>query len=242
MSIPKWTEERTNALVEFVGEESPVSQETVREAAERLETSPRSISSKLRKLEYDVELVGASTAKKFSDEQAATLAELLESNSGVYTYEELAAAFEDGTFSAKQIQGKVLSMELHGHVRPAEKKEVVKKFSDAEEATFISMANDGSSAEDIAEALGKTIQAVRGKGLSLMRAGSIESVPKQTSVKERVDALASVVDNLSTMTVAEIATAIEKTERGVKTMLTRRGLTCADYDGAKRKEKAASAE
>ena len=42
------------------------------------------------------------------------------------------------------------------------------------------------------------------------------------------------------MTVAEIAEAIEKTERGVKTMLTRRGIDCADYKGAERKAKAAA--
>jgi hypothetical protein len=42
------------------------------------------------------------------------------------------------------------------------------------------------------------------------------------------------------MTVAEIAQAIEKTDRGVKTMLTKRGIKVADYDGAARKEKAAS--
>ena len=34
------------------------------------------------------------------------------------------------------------------------------------------------------------------------------------------------------MTVEAIAEAIGKTARGVKTMLTRRGLTAADYDGA----------
>ena len=38
--------------------------------------------------------------------------------------------------------------------------------------------------------------------------------------------------------VEEIATAIDKTARGVKTMLTRRGLVAADYDGASKKEKA----
>ena len=50
MALPKWTDERTAALTNFVGSESPVSQDTVAEAAEELETSTRSISSKLRKL------------------------------------------------------------------------------------------------------------------------------------------------------------------------------------------------
>ena len=47
------------------------------------------------------------------------------------------------------------------------------------------------------------------------------------------------IDDTSTLTVEEIATAIGKTVRGVKTMLTRRGLVASDYDGAARKEKAA---
>ena len=42
------------------------------------------------------------------------------------------------------------------------------------------------------------------------------------------------------MTVEEIAEDIGKTVRGVKTMLTRRGLASADYDGSARKEKSVS--
>ena len=40
------------------------------------------------------------------------------------------------------------------------------------------------------------------------------------------------------MTVAQIAEAADKTERGVKTILTRRGITVVDYDGAAKKAKA----
>jgi hypothetical protein len=40
------------------------------------------------------------------------------------------------------------------------------------------------------------------------------------------------------MTVAEIAAAADKTERGIKTLLTRRGIDCADYKGKAKKEKA----
>ena len=39
MALPKWTDERTQALTDFVGGESPVSQATVAEAADQLETS-----------------------------------------------------------------------------------------------------------------------------------------------------------------------------------------------------------
>ena len=67
MALPKWTDERTQQLTDFVGSESPISQSTVAEAAEDLETSTRSISSKLRKMGYDVELASASASKSFSD-------------------------------------------------------------------------------------------------------------------------------------------------------------------------------
>ena len=52
------------------------------------------------------------------------------------------------------------------------------------------------------------------------------------------DPLADLGD-VSEMTVDTIAEAIGKTPRGVKTMLTRRGLVAADYDGAAKQAKAA---
>ena len=66
MALPKWTDERTDALTNFVGDESPVSQATVAEAASELETSTRSISSKLRKMGHEVELASASATRAFS--------------------------------------------------------------------------------------------------------------------------------------------------------------------------------
>jgi len=240
MAVPKWTEERVNALTNFVGDESPISQSTVAEAAETLETSSRSVSSKLRKMGYEVELASASTTKAFSDEQAATLATFVQDNSGNYTYAQIADAFDGGSFTAKQIQGKVLSLELTEHVKPAPVKESVKTYSADEETTFIQMVNDGAFVEQIAEAMGRSVNSVRGKALSLLRAGSIEAIPRQETLKSstKEDPLASLED-ITGMTVEEIATSIGKTVRGVKTMLTRRGLTASDYDGAAKREKAA---
>ena len=119
MSVPKWTEERTEALENFVGDESPVSQATVADAADELETSTRSVSSKLRKLGYDVELASANATRAFSEAQEETLRAFLEDNEGEFTYAQIAEVFEDGAFSPKQIQGKVLSMELTGAVKKA---------------------------------------------------------------------------------------------------------------------------
>ena len=77
MALPKWTDERTTALTNFVGSEGPVSQATVAEAADQLETSTRSISSKLRKMGFEVELASAASGKSFTADQEATLLPLL---------------------------------------------------------------------------------------------------------------------------------------------------------------------
>ena len=240
MALPKWTDERTDTLVNFVGDESPISQATVAEAADSLETSTRSISSKLRKMGYEVELVSASSGRSFSDDQAATLAAFVQDNSGEYTYAQIAEHFESGTFNKKQVQGKILSMELTDHVKPAPKVETVRTYSEEEESQFIEMVNGGAFVENIAEALGREIPSVRGKALSLLRAGVIDAIPRQEHTKgaAKEDPLEG-ISGLEDMTVEEIAEAIGKTVRGVKTMLTRRGISVFDYDGRARKEKAA---
>ena len=239
MAVPKWTDERTQSLVDFVGS-GPVSQATVAEAADELETSSRSVSSKLRKMGYEVELASASQSKSFSEEQESTLANFVNDNSGQYTYAEIAENFEGGAFSAKSIQGKILSMQLTSHVKPAPKMESVKTYSDDEETTFINMVNDGAFVEAIAESLGRSVNSIRGKALSLLRAGEINAIPKQEVTKGsgKADPLADL--DIDDMTVEQIADEIGKTVRGVKTMLTRRGLVCADYDGSARKERVQS--
>ncbi len=241
MALPKWTDERTSALTDFVGDESPVSQATVAEAAAELETSTRSISSKLRKMGHDVELASASATRAFSDAQEATLSAFVSDNSGEYTYAEIAGHFEDGAFSPKSIQGKILSMELTDHVKPAPKVEAVRTYSPDEEVTFVEMVNNGAFVEAIAAELDRSVNSVRGKALSLLRSGDIDAIPRQETTKgaSKEDPLAELTD-IGSMGVEDIAEAIGKTARGVKTMLTRRGLSAADYDGAAKKEKASA--
>jgi hypothetical protein len=240
MAVPKWNDERTAQLTAFVGNESPVSQATVAEAAANLDTSSRSISSKLRKMGFEVELASAAGGKAFSADQEATLATFVEDNSGSYTYAEVAQYFENGEFSAKQIQGKILSMELTGHIKPAPKPESVKTYTDAEEVEFIALVQSGAFVEAIAEAMGRSVSSVRGKALSLLRSGAIDAIPRQENTKSaaKEDPLGA-IDNLADLTVEQIAEAVGKTVRGVKTMLTRRGLTASDYDGAAKAAKAA---
>ena len=239
MALPMWTDERTEALTTFGGGESPVSQATVAEAADQLETSTRSISSKLRKMGFEVELASASAGKSFTEQQEAILRAFVTDNSGQYTYAQIAEHYQDGAFSPKSIQGKILSMELTEHVAPAPKVESVRTYSTDEEATFVRMVNEGSFVEDIAEALGRTVNSIRGKALSLLRSGDIQAIPRQANTKgsSNADPLADV--DVASMTVEAIAETIGKTARGVKTMLTRRGLTAADYDGAAKAAKAA---
>ena len=236
MAVPKWTEERTQSLTDFVGGESPVSQATVASAAESLETSPRSVSSKLRKMGFEVELASSVSTRTFSEQEEATLSAFVTDNSGSYTYAEIASNFEGGHFSAKSIQGKILSMELTEHVKPAPKVETVRTYTPEEEGTFVSMVNDGSFVEEIADALGKSVNSIRGKALSLLRSGEINAIPKQKETKgsSKADVLADI--DITDMTVEAIADQIGKTVRGVKTMLTRRGLQCADYNGAAKKD------
>lgn len=237
MALPKWNEERTQQLVDAVASvEAPIAQTVVSEIANDLETTPRSVASKLRKLGYEVAKVGEK-ARTYSPEQEAALEAFVTDNSGQFTYGEIAEQFEGGAFTRAQIQGKLLSMELTAHVRPTEPKVAARTYSEEEEATIARLASEGAYMEDIAEAVGRKLASVRGKTLSMLRQGVLEAMPKQREVRETTasDPLAGI--DVASMTVAEIAEATDKSERGVKSMLTRRGIACANYDGAAKQAK-----
>jgi hypothetical protein len=238
MTTPKWTEERTAQLIDSVGDESPVTRASVADLAEALATSTRSISSKLRKLGYEVELASAAP-RAFSADVTEDLRAFVTANSGAFTYAEIAEQFP-GDYTAKAVQGKILSMELTSHVKEAPKVEHAKSYSPDEEALVLKLINAGKFVEEIAEAVGKSVQSVRGKALSLQRAGEIDAMPKQRDIKGPAADPLEAIGDVATLSVAQIAEQIGKTERGVKTMLTRRGLKAADYDGAAKKEKAAA--
>ncbi len=235
-----WSDEAVATLNSIVGSASPVSVELVEQAAEALGKSTRSIASKLRQLDRDVASMAKEKVAAFTKEEGDALAAFVNSNAGQYTYKEIAENFRGGKFSAKQVQGKLLALELTGSVKPTEKVEVAGKYSEAEEAQFVALANSGAFIEDIASALGKEVSSVRGKALSLMRKEQIAKIPAQreSHAANTVDPVEALGTKIATMTVAEIAAAVDKTERGIKTMLTRRGIDCADYKGAAKKEKA----
>jgi len=236
----KWSDEAVDQLMNIVGNASPVSVESVEQAAEALGFTTRSVASKLRQLDREVASLAKEKTSAFTADEGADLADFVHANAGNLTYKQIAEHFADGKFTAKQIQGKLLALELTGSVKPAEKVEIARTYSDAEEAKFIAMAETGSFIEDIANALNKTVASVRGKALSLTRKGQISKIPAQreSHAKESIDPVTALGDQISTMTVAEIAATVDKTERGLRTLLTRRGIKVADYDGAAKKAKA----
>lgn len=202
--------------------DSGVTEDVIETLMEDFGFPRRSVTAKLRKLGYDVpKKPGA--APVFSAEETAELSEFLNENSGLHTADEISAQFADGKFTARQINGKALSLEMTSHVKPAEKKVTPRTFSEEEEGQIETMVEDNAYLEEIAEALERTINSVRGKLLSMgLRATQRD---KKTSKSDPYEG----IEELLEQTVEEIADHFDKTVRGVKTVLTRRGLACADY-------------
>ena len=236
----KWSDDTVAQLLSIAGSANPVSVERVEQAAEALGVTVRSVASKLRQLDREVASMAKEKVSAFTPEQGYALETFVSNNAGELTYKDIAEQFQGGTFTAKQIQGKLLALELTGSVKPAEKVEAARTYSDAEETTFIKMAQAGKFIEEIAVTLGKSIPSVRGKALSLTRKNQIDKIPaqKDSHAKNTVDPVVALGAAISGMTVAEIAVAVDKTERGLKTLLTRRGISVKDYDGAAKKAKA----
>ena len=101
------------------------------------------------------------------------------------------------------------------------------------------MAAEGKFLEEIAEAVGKTLKSVRGKTLSMSRTIEGFNIPAQRDhvTSTRTDVLEGV--DVANLTAEQIAEAVDKTARGVKQMLTRRGLDCLDHKGATKRAKLA---
>lgn len=236
MSKLTWNEQTEAQLVALVNGEVPVSQARVAEIAVEMETSARSIGAKLRKLGVEVEKATGRVSSWSADEEAALRA-FVEANANALTYSEIAAAFQGGQYSSKQIQGKLLNMELFGLVKPTVKPAAQRLYSEAEEARFVEMAQAGATIEDLVAEFNRPVASIRGKALSLTRSGHLTGMPKQAvkTAKESVDLFQGL--DLASMTVAEIAEKTGKTERGIKSTLSRRGLDAADYKGATRREK-----
>lgn len=231
-----WNEENTAKLQHLVGAaDGFVSQEAVTNIAEEMGGSTRSVGAKLRKLGYEVEKASAKVSA-WTPEMEEKLAKFLDEQSGNYTYAEITQVLfgADGV-TDKQVQGKILSMELTSHVKPTPKREAKRTYTAEQEAMYVEMALANESLEAIAEALGVTITSARGKGLSLVREGRLEAQPVQavSNATRRKDPLDGV--DVENSTLEQICEATSMSTRGVKSMLTRRGLSCLNHDGAKRR-------
>tara|TARA_R100000329_G_scaffold150435_1_gene143348 strand:+ start:226 stop:909 length:684 start_codon:yes stop_codon:yes gene_type:complete len=220
MSKFEYTEDMVTRMHDVAG--SGVTEEIIESLMGEFDFPRRSVTAKLRKLGYDVpKKPGA--APVFSADETDELASFLESNSGNLTAEEISQQFAGGKFTARQINGKALSLEMTGHVKPAEKKVTPRTYSEEEESKISDMVEGGSYLEEIADAMGRSVNSIRGKLLSMGL-----KAPQRDKKDSKADPYAGIEDMLD-QTVEEIAEAFDKTVRGVKTVLTRRGLACADY-------------
>ena len=220
MSKFEYTDEMVTRMEGVCG--SGVTEDIIESLCDELGYPRRSVTAKLRKLGYDVpKKPGA--APVFTSEETDALAAYLEANSGNQTAEEIAAGFVDGKFTARQINGKALSLEMTSHIKPAEKKITPRSYTEDEESQISSMVEDGAFLEDIAEAVGKTVNSVRGKLLSMGL-----KADQRDKKGTKADPYEGIEDMLG-QTVEEIADHFGKTVRGVKTVLTRRGLSASDY-------------
>jgi hypothetical protein len=200
-----------------------VTEEIVQSLCEEFEFPRRSVTAKLRKQGFDVPHK-PKAAPTFTEAETQELRDFLETNSGTHTAEEIASQIAGGKFSARQINGKALSLELTGAIKPAEKKAAVRTYTEAEEAQIQEMAESGAFIEDIAEALGKTVQSIRGKLLSMKL-----TAPQKEKKATKTDAYEGIEDMAADMTVEELAAHFDKSERGVKTVLSRRQIAAKDY-------------
>jgi len=220
MSKFEYTEDMVDAM--HTAAADGVTEDIIESLMAEFDFPRRSVTAKLRKLGYDVpKKPGA--APVFSADETDELSGFLQENSGNLTAEEISQQFADGKFTARQINGKALSLEMTSHVKPAEKKVTPRTYSEDDEAIITDMVDNGAFLEEIADKVGRTPNSIRGKLLSMgLKAPQRD---KKTSKSDPYEGIEDMLDQ----SVEDIASHFDKTVRGVKTVLTRRGLACADY-------------
>lgn len=202
-----------------------LTEDSINGLMEEFDFPRRSVTAKLRKLGFDVpKKPGA--APVFSADETDALVAYLDANSGEQTAEEIAEHFTSAwgrEVTSRQINGKALSLERTGDIKPAEKKVTPRTYSEDEEDQITALVEAGKFLEEIAEAVNKPVNSIRGKLLSMgLKAPQRD---KKAAKSDPYDGIEDMLDK----NVEEIAEAFGKTVRGVKTVLTRRGLACADY-------------
>lgn len=220
MSKFEYTEDMVTRMNEVAA--GGITEETIEALMAEFDFPRRSVTAKLRKLGHDVPKK-PNDPPVFSAAETEALSQFLADNSGEFTAEEIAEQFADGKFNARQINGKALSLEMTGNIKPAEKKVAPKTYSEEEETKIAALVAAGKFLEEIAEAVGRPVNSLRGKLLSM----GLKATQRDKKAS-KADAYEGIEDMLD-KTVEELAAAFDKTPRGVKTVLTRRGLACADY-------------
>jgi transposase-like protein len=230
-----WNDENTATLSAAVEGLDLVSQEVVSNIAKDMGGSTRSVGAKLRKLGFEVEKASAK-ASAWTPEMEDELRNFLAANEATHTYAEIAQVLFSGAgITDKQVQGKILSMELTGSVKPTPKREAKRTYTPEQEVVYVEMALANESLEAIAEALGVSVVSARGKGLSLVREGRLDAQPVQatSTAARRKDPLDGL--DIAGSTLEALCEATNMSARGLKNMLTRRGISCQDHDGAKKR-------
>jgi len=156
--MSNYTEDMVEAIESAVEAAGSVTPELIKELCDTLSVPERSLTAKLRSMDYDVPK--KVRVPSFTAEETEEFAALAEAGS---TAEDIAEALGK---SVRQVRGKALSMDIT--LTPSPKKPAAaKKFTDEEADLVASMAEAGDYIEDIAEAVGKTVPQVRGKLLSM---------------------------------------------------------------------------
>jgi hypothetical protein len=227
MSNYKYTDEIVARMRAVVGNE--VTAEAIDALHQELGFPKRSISAKLRSMNFVVPT--KVEAPVFSAEETKSLTDFLVSNSGQFTAEEVSTRFAGGKFSKRQIMGKVLSLELNTHVKKAEKKDKPKTYTANEENLIVKLVGEGKYLEEIADALGKNVNSVRGKLLSM----ELKAPQKNKKAPVEGGSYPDLAKVAPTKTVEELVAHYPgKTARGIKTALSRRGIAAKDYEPNKK--------
>jgi hypothetical protein len=230
MSNFKYTDEMIERMKEVCGNE--VTEDKIQALVDEFNFNRRSVTAKLRSLNYEVPSVVAKPT--FTQEETDSFRDFVTANSGNLTGAEIAAQFMGGKFTSRQIMGKVLALELNSHVKKAAKEAKPRTYTPAEEAKITSLVESGKALEDIAEALGKPLNSIRGKLLSM----ELKAPQKNKKAPAEGGSYPGLADIAANMTVDELVEHYKKTKpdttsRGIKTVLSRRKVAAKDYEPKK---------
>lgn len=230
MSNYKYTDEMIARMKDVCADGA--TEEKIASLVEEFGFNRRSVAAKLRSLE--IEVPSKVEAPKFTAEETEAFRAYVTSNSGNLNAEEISKGFMNGKFSSRQVMGKALALELTGHIKKTEKTAKPKTYTEAEESKITALVNAGKFLEEIAEAVGKTVNSVRGKLLSM----DLKAPQKNKKAPTEGGSYPALAELAPTMTVEELVAHYEKTKpgttaRGVKTALSRRQVAAKNYEPKK---------